>query len=130
MVLSGITTKEGITMNYKVKTTENKSQLDKLYNCSALTIEGLTESSINDFAEHLDKLGCTVKEMWITSGKMMNESYSLIDGNTYPDDLTIVSATGDMVPAMVERFYFGGRWFDDIVDNLLAHQQDFEYEEV
>ena len=47
----------------------------------------------------------------------MNKVYGLTDDNAYPDRLDIVSIVGNTVPMTMRRFEFGGRWFDDIVDN-------------
>ena len=50
----------------------------------------------------------------------MNEQYGLTGTNAYKDDLPIVSFSlkdFDARPITFIRFGFGGRWFDDVVDN-------------
>ena len=53
----------------------------------------------------------------ITSGKLMNKIYHFTGNDSYPDNLNIVSIVGNTAPMAIRRFQFGGRWFDDIVDN-------------
>lgn len=104
-------------INYKVVEAKNKNDLDELYNSSALTIEGLDSDSIVDFADDVIAHGGTVDKVVVTSGKLMNKVYHLTGNNAYPNYLTIVSIVGNTVPMTMRRFQFGGRWFDDIVDN-------------
>lgn len=59
---------------------------------------------------------------YVISGKLMNESYHLTGTNAYPNDVTIVCMkNGEDIEVnsalCIQRFEFGGRWFDDIVDN-------------
>ena len=102
---------------YTVVEAKSKKDLDRLYNSSALTIEGLDPDSVYDFADDVIAHGGTVDEIVMTSGKLMNKVYGLTDDNAYPDRLDIVSIVGNTVPMTMRRFEFGGRWFDDIVDN-------------
>ena len=103
-----------------IKATMNT--INELYNDSALTIEGLSSDSIPDFVNHIDKLTkLHTKRAYVTSGKQMNTFCSCTGSNRYPDDLNIVSIKlSDMANyenVIISRFSFGGRWFDDIVDN-------------
>lgn len=51
----------------------------------------------------------------------MNDFYTLSGKNAYPDDLNIVviklSNLVNPNKLITKRFEFGGKWFDDIVDN-------------
>ena len=63
------------------------------------------------------------RECYVITGKQMNEQYQLTGNNTYPDDSSIVCFDLDKFPKediqklAIKRFEFGGRWFDDVVDN-------------
>ena len=109
---------------YKVVEAKNKKDLDRLYNSSALTIEGLDPDSVYDFADDVIAHGGTVDEIVMTSGKLMNKVYGLTGDNVYPDRLDIVSIMGNTVPMTMRRFDFGGRWFDDIVDNNARRERE------
>lgn len=96
-----------------------------LYDCSALTFEGLSadEENLTAYLEALKKI-TTVNNprFYVISGKLMNETYHLTDSNAYLEDLTIVCMkNGEDIEVngalCVQRFYFDGRWFDDVVDN-------------
>ena len=108
-------------MKYTIENITTKAQLDKLYNNSAFTIEGLAEESISDLIEWLEgNTTFTTNEpiVYITKGNVMNEMYGLRGSNAYPNDLTIVSIIDiDQTKIALKRFSVGGRWFDDIVDN-------------
>ena len=101
-------------------------QLERLYNSSALTLEGLAAESILDFMEWVKERTEVKNEIvYITKGEIMNDFYNLTGGNKYPKDLTIVSISGDdinLMPLAFARFEIGARWFDDIVDNNLRRE--------
>lgn len=107
--------------NYTIENVTTKEQLDKLYNNSALTIEGLTEKSIPDFVEWLEQTTVFTTEnpiVYVTKGCVMNKEYGLKYSKAYAEDLTIVSVIDiDSLRIALKRFSVGGRWFDDIVDN-------------
>lgn len=112
-------------MNIEIIEVKTKEELDALYLCSALTIEGLSadEENLSLYLEALKEL-TTVKKnrFYVISGKLMNETYHLTNENAYPDDLTIVSMkNGEDIEVntalCLQRFQFDGRWFDDVVDN-------------
>ena len=109
---------------YKVVVAKNEKDLDELYNCSALTIEGLDPDSVYDFADDVVEHGGTVDKVVMTSGKLMNQVYQLTGNNAYPDQLDIVSIVGNTLPMVMRRFEFGGRWFDDIVDNNARRERN------
>lgn len=108
-------------MKYAIENVTTKVQLDKLYNNSAFTIEGLAEESIGDMIAWLEEnTTFTTDEpmVYITKGNVMNNMYGLFGDNAYDNDLTIVSVIGiDLMKVALKRFSVGGRWFDDIVDN-------------
>ena len=114
-------------MKFKIERVTTQEQLDKLYNNSALSIEGLAESSIPDFVEWLEEnTTFTTDELivYVTSGKVMNENYSLTGTNAYKNDLTIVSVIDiDLMRVALKRFTIGGRWFDDIVSNNTRREE-------
>lgn len=115
-------------MNHTIERVTTKEQLDNLYNHSALTIEGLAEQSIPDFLRWLADNTTFTKEnptVYITSGKVMNDFYSLTGSNAYKDDLSLVSIIDiDITKIILTRFAIGGRWFDDIVDNNERRQKE------
>lgn len=108
-------------MKHTIENVTTKEQLNKLYNSSAFTIEGLAEESIPDMLEWLKENTVFTTEnpiVYVTKGSVMNTEYSLTDDNAYPDDLTIISVIDiDQMKIALKRFSVGGRWFDDIVDN-------------
>lgn len=109
--------------NYTVNTEITESLCEELYNDSALTLEGLDLDSLDDYAKYLDE-ECGLKEnavFHVIDGYTMNSLYDLSSNNAYPDDLHIVVIKlSDLVKPnkiIMKRFNFGGRWFDDVVDN-------------
>lgn len=113
-------------MNYTIENVTTKEQLEKLYNNSAFTIEGLTDESIPDLLNWLnDNTTFTTENptVYVTKGYVMNLAYDLTEDKAYNNDLTIVSVIDiDLVKVALKRFSVGGRWFDDIVDNNLICQ--------
>lgn len=110
-------------MNYKTNTLVDADLLDSFYKDSSLTLEGLDLVSLNDYADYLNKV-CGLKDntvFHIISGKYMNDVYDLYGDNAYPDDLHIVVVKMECLKKpmaiVTKRFEFGGRWFDDVVDN-------------
>lgn len=99
----------------------SREELDYLYDVWALTIEGLCEEAIPDIMDILKENTTVYRErVFITLGKFMNEQYGLTGDNAYNDNLHIVSFSLDDIDALpitFKRFAFGGRWFNDIVDN-------------
>lgn len=108
---------------YTVNTEITDSLYKELYDNSALTLEGLDLGSLDDYAKYLDeKFGLKENAVfYVIDGSVMNSIYGLSDNNAYPDDLHIVVIRlSDLVKSinlMTKRFDFGGRWFDDVVDN-------------
>ena len=114
-------------MKYNIENVTTKAQLDKLYNNSAFTIEGLAEESVPDLVAWLEEnTTFTTNEpiVYIIKGSVMNEVYGLYGDNAYNNDLTIVSVINiDLVRVALKRFSVGGRWFDDIVDNNIRRKE-------
>ena len=114
-------------MNKIIVTT--KTELDALYNCSALTWEGLSTDTENleSVIDWLKVHNAETEEVTfhIIKGELMNEIYGLTGTNAYPDDLDIVSVTGIKQEKIIfARFEVGGRWFDDIVDNNRMREEE------
>ena len=108
-------------MNYTIENVTTKEQLQRLYDNSAFTIEGLADESVPDLINWLEENTTFTKEnpiVYITKGKVMNDEYDLNDNKAYAEDLTIVSVIDiDSLKIALKRFSVGGRWFDDIVGN-------------
>lgn len=115
-------------MKYTIENVTTKKQLDKLYNNSAFTIEGLVEESISDLITWLkDNATFTTDNLvvYITKGNIMNDMYELHGDNAYDNDLNIVSIIDiDSMKVALKRFSVGGRWFDDIVDNNARRKEE------
>lgn len=108
---------------YTVNTDITISLCDEFYNGSALTLEGLDLDSLDDYANYLDR-ECGLKDgavFHVIDGNEMDDFYTLSGKNSYPGDLHIVVIKlSDLInPSAIvfKRFDFGGRWFDDVVDN-------------
>lgn len=109
---------------YTLVNVTEKETLNKLYDSSALTLEGLSadDRNIRDFIAWLDEIKVTYTtplKVYVITGKVMNEQYGLKGNNAYPDDLSIVSIDLNDISAFnpLRKFDIGARWFDDIVDN-------------
>lgn len=115
-------------MKYTIENVTTKEQLDKLYNNSAFTIEGLVEESIVDLIAWLEEnTTFTTDEpvVYVIKGNVMNEMYNLHGDNAYPNDLTIISVIDiDLLKIVTKRFLVGGRWFDDVVDNNVRREEN------
>lgn len=117
--------------HFSIKRATTKNQLDYLYGESAMTFEGLSESSLGDLYSWLVSEGAEPAEECIAftiSGAVMNELYELTGQNAYPDDLTIVSVPLSEL-AHAEKIFismrqYGGRWFDDVVENNLRRERE------
>ena len=92
-----------------------KEQLKELYNCSAMTWEGLIEE---DFETALNMCGAEGAKGYVTKGAVMNKICKLTGSNAYPDDLTIFSIDKFKGLAIM----YGARWMDDIIANNADRQ--------
>jgi hypothetical protein len=97
----------------------NEKELDKLYETSCFTWEGMsdTEENLAAIESAIRENGYDEEEcvFYTYKGKLMNKSYELHGDNAYPDDLTFVSIPKFYNP--IFKINYGARWFDDIVDN-------------
>lgn len=96
---------------------------------SALTLEGLSENSISDFLDWIKEYTPLKNETaYIIKGKTMNNVYMLSGTNRYPDECNLVAIKledmEDWSKIVIPRFDVGGRWFDDIVMNNAAREQE------
>ena len=122
-------------VDFKVVTAK-ESDLETLYNNSALTIEGLRKDSIKDWVKVLEEFFTDEAkekgvEILIIPGKLMNDHYGLTGNNAYPDDLSIVAFKtldyfkDDLIGKLaIDRMSWGGRWFDDIVENNVRREKE------
>lgn len=94
---------------------ETKEQLKELYNCSAMTWEGLVEE---DFETALNMCGAEGAKGYVTKGAVMNKICKLTGNNAYPDDLDIFSIDKFKGLAIM----VGARWMDDIIANNADRQ--------
>lgn len=94
---------------------ETKEQLKELYNCSAMTWEGLIEE---DFETALNMCGAEGAKGYVTTGAVMNKLCKLTGSNAYPADLTIFSIDKFKGLAIM----YGARWMDDIIANNADRQ--------
>lgn len=92
-----------------------KEQLKELYNCSAMTWEGLVEE---DFETALSMCGAEGAKGYVTKGAVMNKICKLTGSNAYPDDLDIFSIDKFKGLAIM----VGARWMDDIIANNADRQ--------
>lgn len=102
--------------------------LKELVDGSALTIEGLAESSIDDFLDWIeDTAGLKTRRAYVTKGSLANSEWGLTGDNVYPDDLNTVSVKlddmEDWKKVVIPRFQIGGRWLDDIRDNAVRRER-------
>ena len=102
-----------------------ESDLKELYNGSAFTMVGfnIDDDNLEALKGWFEENGCDLKsdDIYVTSGKLMNDVYRLTGDNAYPDELNIVSIKLDDISnanrIFAARFEIGAYWFDDIVDN-------------
>ena len=110
--------------NVEIKINHCETKEDILNLGSALTWEGLVvdDECLKDVFKWLEShTPVKVKQVFVTSGKLMNDSFGLKGNRRYPDDLNIVSIKLEDMEApqaiVIPRFQVGGRWMDDIIDN-------------
>lgn len=94
---------------------ETKEQLKELYDCSAMTWEGLREE---DFGVALNMCGAKGAKGYVITGAAMNKLCKLTGSNAYPDDLTIFSIDKFKGLAIT----VGARWITDIIDNNASRE--------
>lgn len=118
---------------FSIDEVTEKSELDALYQGSALTFEGtiVSDENMAFLASWLKEKGADPVEniaIKCIKGATMNEAYGLTGTNAYPNDLHIVciplSQLGNVNAIVIERFALGGRWFDDVVDNNKRREEE------
>lgn len=113
--------------NTEIINTDAKTLKD-LVDGSALTIEGLVESSIDNFLDWIEKTaGLKTRRAYVTKGSLANHEWSLTGDNAYRDDINIVSVKLDDMEdwnkIVVPRLQIGCRWLDDIYDNNVRRER-------
>lgn len=104
----------------KIETLTTREELDNLK--SALTLTGLSETSIPDYIEWVKSYTPMKQDKaYIIKGETMNRIYNLKDDKAYPNHLLLVAIKledmEDPMEVAFPRFIIGARWFDDIVAN-------------
>lgn len=107
----------------------DKKTLKELVDGSALTIEGLAESSIDDFLDWVEKTaGLKTRRAYVTKGSLANSEWGLTGDNAYLDDLHLVSVKLDDMKdwnkVVIPRMQIGCRWMDDIHDNNIRRERN------
>ena len=107
----------------------DETKLEELVEGSALTLEGLAESSIDEFLDWIEGLTkLKVRRAYVTKGSTANSAWGLTGDNAYPDDASLVSVKlddmEDYKKVVMPRFQIGGRWMDDIKDNSLRRESE------
>ena len=103
--------------------------LEELVKGSALTFEGLAESSFDEFLDWVDGIaGLKTRRLYVTKGKLANCEWLLTGDNAYRNDLNIVSVKLDDIKdrnkIVMARFQVGARWMDDIHDNNVMRERE------
>ena len=102
--------------------------LKELVKDSALTIEGLAESSFDEFLDWIkDIAGLKTRRLYVTKGRLANGEWLLTGDNAYQNDLNIVSVKLDDMEdrnkIVMARFQVGARWMDDIHDSNIIRER-------
>ena len=103
--------------------------LEELVKGSALTLEGLAESSFDEFLDWVkDIAGLKTRRLYVTKGRLANGEWLLTGDNAYRNDLNIVSVKLDDIEdrskIVMARFQVGARWMDDIHDNNVMRERE------
>ena len=103
--------------------------LKELVKDSALTLEGLAESSFDGFLDWVkDIAGLKTRCLYVTKGKLANSEWGLTGDNAYQDGLNIVSVKLDDMEnwnkIVRARFQIGARWADDIYENNVRRERE------
>lgn len=103
--------------------------LEELVKGSALTLEGLSESSFDEFLDWVkDIAGLKTRRIYVTKGRLANSEWLLTGDNAYQNDLNIVSVKLDDIEdrnkIVMARFQVGARWMDDIHDSNIIRERE------
>lgn len=105
------------------------AKLEELVEGSALTVEGLAESSIDEFLDWIEGLTkLKARRAYVTKGSTANSAWGLAGYAAYPDDLSIVSVKLDDMEnwkkVVMPRFQVGARWMDDVKASSVRRKPD------
>ena len=100
----------------------DKNIFDKLYHNEALTAEGIIIKDNNcDIIEKWfrERNNCTSNNlnMYIITGKVMNDFYHLTTDNKYPENNFKILCIDWITAGVRSPFKSKWRWFSDVVDN-------------
>ena len=103
--------------------------LEELVKGSALTLEGLAESSFDEFLDWVkDIAGLKTRRLYVTKGRLANSEWLLTGDNAYQNDLNIVSVKLDDMEdwnkIVMARLQVGARWIDDIHDSNIIRERE------
>ena len=102
----------------EIKKITTLNDLKELYDCSALTWEGLREEDWEVACAQYSLKGRD-GVVYVMDGDTMNRLCNLKGNNAYPSNLNIVSIKDYNCLAI----NVGGRWMDDIIDNNARRQR-------
>ena len=107
--------------------TTNASMLEELVEGSALTLVGLAEESFGEFLDWIEEhTPLKTRRVYVTKGRLANVEWGLTGDNRYQNDLNLVSVKlddmEDWKKIVGPRFQIGGRWMDDIHDNIVRRE--------
>ena len=97
-------------MDDNIAIVSTPEQLKYLYDCWAMTWEGLRE---DDFQLALKECGGENAKGYLVKGSVMNEICHLTGSNAYPEDINIFA----IYPFKGLAMMVGARWMTDIIDN-------------
>ena len=107
----------------EVNESNRKEIFEKLYNGSAMTVQGMIFDELPLYINHF-KENCGLHDninVYHFLGKQYNDHYELTGKNRLPNELNCISIElDDMDNCMGARQLI--RWFDDIVDNDLRRE--------
>ena len=103
--------------------------LEELVKGSALTFEGLAESSFDEFLDWVDGIaGLKTRRIYVTKGKLATCEWLLTGDNADRNDRNIVSVKLDDMEdwnkIVMARFQVGARWMDDIHDLNIIRERE------
>ncbi len=121
----------GSVGDISVRPVNSKEDLESLKEDWALTFLGIvpTPENLKAMIGWLERYTALErKEVWVCSGKLMNESYGLTKNNAYKDDLYILSIRLDSMKdpnaVALPRFEVEGRWMYDIIENNARREME------
>ena len=117
-------------MNNIIQCTEK--DLDVLYDDWSLTFTGATidDANLNWLKNWLKKHNCEMlrEDFYVVTGELMNRKYHLTGTNVYPDNYNILciklTDLSNVNAIAISRFDIKGRWFTDVVDNIVRHENE------